>query len=79
MLCGCGRRLSQAVEIDKMQFGFRPGTGTTHAIFFARQLQERYRGKHRKLWWVFVDLEKAFDRVTRKVVEWAMRNLGVEE
>ena len=40
------RRLRQAVEIDKMQFGFRPGTGTTHAIFIARQLQERYRGKH---------------------------------
>ena len=37
------RRLRQAVEIDKMQFGFRLGTGTTHAIFIARQLQERYR------------------------------------
>ena len=45
----------------------------------ARQLQERYRGKHRELWWAFVDLEKAFDRVPRKVVEWAMRKLGVEE
>ena len=65
------RRLRQAVEIDKMQFGFRPGTGTIDAIFIAR-----YRGKHRELWWVFVDLEKAFDRVSRKVVEWAMRNLG---
>ena len=32
------RRLRQAVEIDKMQFGFRPGTGTTRAIFIARQL-----------------------------------------
>ena len=77
-------RLRQAVKIDKMQFGFRPGTGTTHAIFIAKQLQdcflqERYRGKHRELWWAFVDLEKAFDRVPRKVVEWAMRNLGVEE
>ena len=73
------RRLRQAVEIDKMQFGFRPGTGTTHATFIARQLQERYRGKHRELWWAFVDLEKAFDRVPKKVVEWAMRKLGVEE
>ena len=36
-------------------------------------------GKHRELWWAFVDLEKAFDRVPRKVVEWAMRKLGVEE
>ena len=54
-------------------------TGTTDAIFIARQLQERYRGKHRKLWWAFADLEKAFDRVPRKVVEWAMRKLGFEE
>ena len=73
------RRLRQVVEIDKMQFGYRPATGTTDAIFIARQLQERYRGKHRKLWWAFVDLEKAFDIVSRKVVEWAMRKLGVEE
>ena len=26
------RRLRQSVEIDKMQLGFRSGTGTTHAI-----------------------------------------------
>ena len=62
------RRLRQTVEMDKMWFGFRPGTGTTHAIFIVRQIQERCRGKHRELWWAFVDLEKAFDRVSRKVV-----------
>ena len=27
----------------------------------------------------FVDLEKAFDRVPRKVVRWALKQLGVEE
>ena len=27
----------------------------------------------------FVDLEKAFDRVPREVVWWALRHLGVEE
>ena len=27
----------------------------------------------------FVDLEKAFDRVPREVVWWALRYLGVEE
>jgi len=26
-----------------------------------------------------VDLEKAFDRVTKEVIRWAMRKLGVEE
>ena len=33
------RRLRKAVEIDKMQFGFRPGTGTTHAYL----LQDSYK------------------------------------
>ena len=28
---------------------------------------------------MFVDLEKAFDRVPREVISWAMRKLGVEE
>ena len=27
----------------------------------------------------FVDLEKAFDRVPREVIRWAMHKLGVEE
>ena len=27
----------------------------------------------------FVDLEKAFDHVPRKVIWWALRKLGVEE
>ena len=27
----------------------------------------------------FIDLEKAFDRVPRKVIWWALRKLGVEE
>ena len=34
------RRLRQAVGIDKMQIGFRSSTGTTDAIFIARQLQD---------------------------------------
>ena len=31
------------------------------------------------LFFAFVDLEKAFDRVPRKVLWWALRSLGVEE
>ena len=45
-------------------------------------LQDSYKRdieENRELWWAFVDLEKAFDRVPRKVVEWAIRKLGVEE
>ena len=36
-------------------------------------------GKHLTLFFAFVDLEKAFDRVPRKVLWWAMRTLGVPE
>jgi len=31
------------------------------------------------LYFGFMDLEKAFDRVPREVISWAMRKLGVEE
>ena len=32
-----------------------------------------------KSYMCFVDLEKTFDRVPRKVLEWAMRKKGVQE
>ena len=67
------------VEIDDMQFGFMKGKGTTDAIFMARQMQENFRVQGKKLYFGFVDLEKAFDRVPREVISWAMRKLGVEE
>jgi len=62
-----------------MQFGFMKGKGTTGAIFMSRQMQENFRVKGKKLYFGFVDLEKAIDRVPREVISWAMRKLGVEE
>ena len=72
-------RIRHHIEIDDMQFGFMKGKQTTDAIFMARQMQENFRVKDKKLYFGFVDLEKAFDTVPRKVISWTMRKLGVEE
>ena len=60
--------IRQRVNIDEMQYGFMPGRGTTDAIFILRQLQERYLQKNKRLYYVFIDLEKAFDRNLSQVL-----------
>jgi len=72
-------RIRQQIEVDDMQFGFVKGKGTTDAIFTVRQMQENFRVKGKKLYFGFVDLEKAFDRFPREVIRWVVRKLGVEE
>jgi len=44
-----------------------------------REIQEKYLGKQKELYFIFADLEKAFDCVPRKVLRWAMHKLGIEE
>ena len=49
------------------------------AIFILRRMQESYFEKNRKLFIRFVDSWKAFDRVPKKVIEWALRKKLVPE
>ena len=55
-----------------MQFGFMPGNEQLMIVFILRRLHE-YHAKGKKLYMCFVDLEKALDRVLRKVFKWEMR------
>ena len=73
------RQIRVKVAIGSMQFGFMPGKRTTDAIFVVRQVQERFMNKKRPLFFAFVDLEKAFDRVPRAVLEWSLRELIVDD
>ena len=73
------RRIRTLVNLNEMQFGFKPGKGTVNAIFIVGRIQEEYQKRDKKLHMCFVDMEKAFDRVPRKVTEWAMRKKGLSE
>ena len=46
-----------------------PGRGTTAALFVVQRMQEEYRDKKKNLCVCFVDIEKAFDSVPRKVYQ----------
>ena len=62
-----------------------PGRGTVDAVrrlsekFVLRRLSEKFRAKNKKLFFTFVAQEKAFDRVPREVICFALRQKGVPE
>ena len=50
-----------------MQFEFMPGHTAIVSIFFLSQQQEKYHGEIGYINFVFIDFEKFFDHVLRKV------------
>ena len=63
------QKIWEVVDIHAMLFGFMPGKGTIDAIFIACQLQEKYLEKKMKLFFAYVNLEKAQDWVPREMVK----------
>ena len=54
-----------------------PGKGTTDVTFALRMLMEKHKEGQRKVYCVFVDLEKAYNRVSREELWYYMRKSGM--
>ena len=52
---------------------------TIDAVFILRRMQEEYHAEEKKLYMCFVDIEKSFDRISRKLFEWALRKKEIPE
>jgi hypothetical protein len=63
--------------LSEFQAGFVKGKRTSDNVFILRTTVDKYlRVKRGKLYWCFVDFEKAFDSINREVLWFKMRKKG---
>ena len=73
------KRLCRIVSVDEMEFGIMPERVTIDAVYILIRMQQEYHAKGNKLYICFVELEKAFDRISWKVLKWALRKKGIPD
>jgi hypothetical protein len=76
------RRLNEWIEkrgaILECQMGFRKGRRTVDDIFILRTIIDKYLSQKRgKVYWLLVDLQKAFDTVEREALWWKLGKKGI--
>ncbi len=62
--------------IHDEQGGFGRGRGCVDQIFAVRQVCEKYLAKGKEVFWAFMDLEKAYDRIDREGLWTVLRLYG---
>lgn len=74
-------RLSAVMEahLRSTQYGFRKGKSTADPIHIARRVQEAFEDKHSHLYYLFLDWQMAFDRVSHAALLSSLLRLGVPE
>jgi hypothetical protein len=71
------KKLKNIITFEDKQQGFRRGRSCTDAIFVIRQLADMALEFNRPIFFCFIDIEKAFDKICRKHVLNILEHQGV--
>jgi hypothetical protein len=70
------RRVTEEL-IGEEQGAFRSGRGCIDQIFTLKQMSEKMKGKKKKLYLAFMDLQQAYDRINREALWQVLMMYGV--
>jgi Reverse transcriptase (RNA-dependent DNA polymerase) len=65
-------RLRKLTDVSKNQFSFMSERSTMETIFLIRQPMKKYREQKKDLHLIFINLEKAYDKILKNIMWWAL-------